>query len=165
MKTITILSLLLFSLTSCSGTPQESAKPKDACQILTRADAEAALGEKVKEPNSRNFGGGEGIATVSNCMYLTANAESFKTLSLLIRSGSASEKAEGRIDAHIADLKKQFGQDYVLEPLSDIANGAVWDPKLLQLTFFKGRDMVILSKHPGTKDELIPIAKKIAGII
>ena len=161
MKITAIVILLLASLTSCSSNSGEGAKQKDACQILTKADAEVILGEKVKDPNSRNFGGGDGVATVSNCMYLTVNHESFKTLSILIRSGAPAEKADGRIDAHIMDLKKQFGQDYVLEPLSDIANGAIWDPKLHQLTFFKGRDMVILSKHPGAKEDLVPIAKKI----
>ena len=152
---------LTLALISCSSQSHDTVKSKDACILLNRADAEAALGDKVKDSSAKNFGGEEGVALVSNCLYATVNTDSYKTISILIRAGAPSELAEGRIQKHSAELKKQFGADYELEPVARIGDGAIWDPKLLQLTFFKGRDMVILSKHPGTKDELIPIAAKI----
>jgi hypothetical protein len=157
------LPLILLVLACCSNQSQENPRALDACSILTKADAQAALGDMVRDANAKNFGGGNGVATVSNCLYSSAGTDTFKTISILIRSGASSEKSDGRIQSHVSDLKKQFGEQYVLEPVSGIADGAVWDPKLNQLTFFKGRDMVILSKHPGTKDELVALATKVAG--
>jgi len=86
------MAVLFFCLTNLSGAP--SGKRIDLAALISKSDAEAALGESVKGPQPRNGEGLDGF--YARCNYYSVNPG--KSLVLRVHHSAA-----GKIEA-----KKQF---------------------------------------------------------
>ena len=139
------------------------AKQVDVAAVITKADAEAALGEPVKEPQPRNGDGTDGY--YSRCNYYSEKPG--KSLVLRVHQSSA-----GKLDA-----KKQFemlsgghGKIEGISGLGDRAgyikgNGQVTGPdeKVMMVYVAKGNALITIG-IAGLDDEMMALnkAKEIA---
>lgn len=149
---------LLCTVTACNkddsaqqvrGTAAELIK--DACALLSKAEAEIVLSTPVAEPTQNRFGGASG-PIVSNCAYHSAS-DTARGVSLLARVADSTETSEGAADRYVQGLRSQFGQAYSVEPVEGFPNGAIWDPSLRQLAVFTGADMLLFSLHGTSPQE------------
>jgi hypothetical protein len=68
---------------------------KDACSLLTAADAEAALGEVVAAPQAQVISpGGDGLAAVSSCRFKPVHSAIGKSVSLMARFSPTPNPAD-----------------------------------------------------------------------
>jgi hypothetical protein len=140
-----------------------SAKQVDVAAVVTKADAEAALGEPVKEPQPRNGDGSDGY--YSRCNYYSEKPGK----SLVLR---VHQSAAGKLDA-----KKQFemlsGGNGKIESISGLGDRAGYikgngqaagpDEKVMMVTSRKGNALVTIG-IAGLDDEMMALnkAKEIA---
>lgn len=138
-------------------------KQVDVAAVVTKADAEAALGEPVKEPQPRNGDGADGY--YSRCNYYSERPGK----SLVLR---VHQSAAGKLDA-----KKQFemlsGGTGKIESISGLgdragyvkgngqANGA--DDKVMMVYVAKGNALITIGLA-GLDDDMAALnkAKEIA---
>jgi hypothetical protein len=140
-----VLLLVGVVLTGCGGSATGASGKSgsiDACQLITKADAEAALGETVKAPENPITG--EGIAVVTSCKYTVAAAPSVNNVSLIVR----------RLDTAAASRKdfEQLKQDTVTklnvtpEDVAGIGDGAIWIGGIYnQLSVLHGKVQLLIS--------------------
>ena len=138
-------------------------KQVDLAAVITKADAEAALGEPVKEPQPRNGDGADGY--YSRCNYYSERPGK----SLVLRVHQATE---GKLDA-----KKQFemlsggsGKIESIRGLGDragytkgIGQGLGGDDKVMMVYVAKGNALITIG-IAGLDDEMAALnkAKEIA---
>ena len=139
------------------------AKQVDVAAVITKADAEAALGEPVKEPQPRNGDGADGY--YSRCNYYSERPGK----SLVLR---VHQSAAGKLDA-----KKQFemlsGGSGKIESISGLGDRAGYvkgngqgtgaDDKVMMVYVAKGNALITIGIG-GLGDEMAALnkAKEIA---
>ena len=139
------------------------ARQVDVAAVITKADAEAALGEPVKEPQPRNGDGADGY--YSRCNYYSERPGK----SLVLR---VHQSAAGKLDA-----KKQFemlsGGNGKIESISGLGDRAGYikgngqgsgaDDKLMMVYVAKGNALITIG-IAGLDDEVAALnkAKEIA---
>jgi hypothetical protein len=139
------------------------AKQVDVAAVITKADAEAALGEPVKEPQPRNGDGADGY--YSRCNYYSERPG--KSLVLRVHQSSA-----GKLDA-----KKQFemlsGGTGKIEGISGLGDRAGYvkgngqgsgaDDKVMMVYVAKGNALITIGIG-GLDDDMTALnkAKEIA---
>jgi hypothetical protein len=140
-----------------------SAKQVDVAAVVTKADAEAALGEPVKEPQPRNGDGSDGY--YSRCNYYSEKPGK----SLVLR---VHQSAAGKLDA-----KKQFemlsGGNGKIESISGLGDRAGYirgngqatgaDDQLMMVYVAKGNALITIG-IAGLDDDMMALnkAKEIA---
>ncbi len=158
-----ILSLAFLAVGGCS--PQASVnKPADACTLMPKGIAEDVLGVKLTEPNSQSFGENPRQTVISNCQYVSTTTQPIGSLTFTIRLGSVPDSAISPAETLIATMKQEFGERYELKKLTGLADGAVWDSSLKQLTVFQGTSTYVWAAPGATsadlEDKLVTLAKK-----
>ena len=139
------------------------AKQVDVAAVITKADAEAALGEPVKEPQPRNGDGADGY--YSRCNYYSEKPGK----SLVLR---VHQSAAGKLDA-----KKQFemlsGGNGKIESINGLGDRAGYikgngqasgpDDKVMMVYVAKGNALITIG-IAGLDDEMMALnkAKEIA---
>ncbi len=139
------------------------AKQVDVAAVITKADAEAALGEPVKEPQPRNGDGADGY--YSRCNYYSERPG--KSLVLRVHQSSAEK----------LDVKKQFdmlssgsGKIENIRGLGDragytkgIGQGSGGDDKVMMVYVAKGNALITIG-IAGLDDDMAALnkAKEIA---
>ncbi len=153
-------------LMSCTKSPQQHGAP-NACALLTESAAEEALGVDLQQAQSQEFGENPRQTVVSNCLFVTKDIESVKTLSLTIRIGGTTDSAVNPATTLISTMKQDFGQRYEPRKVEGLGDGAVWDDSLKQLTVFKGSSTFALAAPgaslPDIENKLTQLAKSILG--
>ena len=155
-------ALLLVCSTNMHGAAAP-AKQVDVAAVITKADAEAALGEPVKEPQPRNGDGADGY--YSRCNYYSERPGK----SLVLR---VHQSAAGKLDA-----KKQFemlsGGNGKIESISGLGDRAGYikgngqasgaDDKVMMVYVAKGSALITIGIG-GLDDEMAALnkAKEIA---
>lgn len=94
-----------------------ASKPIDVAAVVTKADAEAALGQAVKEPQPRNGDGGDGY--YSRCNYYTETGAKC----LVLRFHQAAGKIEAKKQFEM--LSKSTGKIELVSGLGDRAGYSV----------------------------------------
>ena len=158
-----IPGLLLLVVSGCS--PQAPAnKPTDACALMPKEVAEDVLGVKLTQPNSQSFGENPRQTVISNCQYVSTTSKPVGSLTFTIRIGSVSDSALSPAETLIATMKQEFGQRYDLKKVTGLADGAVWDSSLKQLTVFQGTSTYVWAAPGATsgdlEDKLVTLARK-----
>ena len=139
------------------------AKQVDVAAVITKADAEAALGEPVKEPQPRNGDGADGY--YSRCNYYSEKPG--KSLVLRVHQSTASK----------LDAKKQFemlsGSSGKLENIGGLGERAGYvkgngqgsgaDDKVMMVYVAKGNALITIG-IAGLDDDMVALnkAKEIA---
>jgi hypothetical protein len=126
----------------------------DACALLPKADAQAAVGAPVGEPTRE--GGPTAGVTVSICQYLSKPAAGFVRLRVE-RYGSPEM---------LAFVTDDWGKRAGDEPISGLGSRAVWSSKGRQLKILAERDVLALDLEPAAgagplRDQARALAKKI----
>ena len=165
MKLLSIVAAVAVSL--FAGTQLQAAaapaKQLDVAAVITKDDAEAALGEPVKEPQPRNGDGADGY--YSRCNYYSEKPG--KSLVLRVHQSSA-----GKLDA-----KKQFemlsGGTGKIESISGLGDRAGYvkgngtatgaDDKVMMIYVAKGNALITIGLG-GLDDDMAALnkAKEIA---
>ena len=154
---------LLLATTASVHAAAAPVKQVDLAAVITKADAEAALGEPVKEPQPRNGDGADGY--YSRCNYYSERPGK----SLVLR---VHQSTEGKLDA-----KKQFemlsggsGKIESIRGLGDragyskgIGQGFGGDDKVMMVYVAKGNALITIGIG-GLDDEMAALnkAKEIA---
>ena len=172
-----IIGLLLVAGISCGcGSGGESAskgagavQPLKACELLTKADVEAALGVTVDEPLA-SFQENKDIRFwMSQCSYYSKNPESPKKgrgVGLMIQNSRNADPVKA-LEDYTASLKKALGDAYNAQTIDGVGARAVWNGSVKQLTIFEGSYMLIVSMvSPGQEERVVletakTLAKKV----
>jgi hypothetical protein len=152
----------------CSIPLQAAGKP-NACQILTKADAESLLGQPAKDGKHGMMenDGSNGTAAMSQCIYSSVASYS-KSVDLAIRISPPSEKINASIDQIKKNLKELAGGT---EPqnVSGVGDSAFWAPvgqgayRSVQLNVFRGTSIYLIISVRGFPDpQAMEKAKTIA---
>ncbi len=157
-----VLLILVVGLAGC-GDDQRAKKqlPKalQACELLTRAQLEAVIGEVFGETGPETHQEQEDY-WMSSCSYYS-EVKSIRA-GLLIRPNLGQGGAEG-LALLEAKLKETFGQAYKLEPVEGVGESAGWEASGKQLTIFQGPYILILSAAGPTitDGESLELSKKL----
>ena len=166
MKLVSFAAACAVAMLACAAQLQAAAAPVkqvDVSAVITKADAEAALGEPVKEPQPRNGDGADGY--YSRCNYYSERPG--KSLVLRVHQSSA-----GKLDA-----KKQFemlsGGAGKIESISGLGDRAGYvkgngsssgaDDKVMMVYVAKGNALITIGLA-GLEDDMAALnrAKEIA---
>ena len=165
MRLLPIIAASALSLVVSASVEGAAAPGKqvDVAAVITKADAEAALGEVVKEPQPRNGDGTDGY--YSRCNYYSEKPG--KSLVLRVHQAAA-----GKLDA-----KKQFemlsGGNGKIESISGLVDRAGYikgngqasgaDEKVMMVYVAKGNALITIG-IAGLDDEMMALnkAKEIA---
>ena len=165
MRLLPAIAAPALSLVICMSAHSAVAPGKqvDVAAVITKADAEAALGEVVKEPQPRNGDGADGY--YSRCNYYSEKPG--KSLVLRVHQAAA-----GKLDA-----KKQFemlsGGNGKIESISGLGDRAGYikgtgqasgpDEKVMMVYVAKGNALITIG-IAGVEDEMMALnkAKEIA---
>jgi hypothetical protein len=152
MRTSTLAVVLAIGLASTTGAAEQ--KGLDACALLTRAEAEAAVGATVGEPDRQ--GGPTAGITLSTCQYFAKP-----------RTGVVRLSAE-RYDS--ADLLKMVTEDFGKEDGDEMVPGlgqrAVWRSRGDVLKVIVDRDLLSLTLVPvsdgkAPKEKVVALMRKV----
>jgi hypothetical protein len=139
-----VLLLVGLVLAGCGGSATGASGqsgPIDACQLITKADAEAALGEAVKAPENPITG--EGLAAVTSCKYTVASAPSVNNVSLIVRRLDSADAAKADFD----QLKKDMEPKLNVTPndVPGLGDAAFWSGGAVnQLAVLKGKVQLLI---------------------
>ena len=139
---------------SSSATPVTAL---DACTLLTKQEAAAALGEAVKEPTSTGAGSAvtPGInAAVSSCDYESATTTHDVKLNVYRSSPDLAAQLRQTYQAVVCAKK---------EPLSGLGDVACWyDSNHGELQVLKGATLLVveLSRRGDATEAITTVAKK-----
>jgi hypothetical protein len=153
MKLLSLIVLIML----CSISLQSAGK-LDACLIFTKADAEALLGQPVKDGRHgiMESDGSGGTAIMSQCVYHTV-ADYGKSADLVIRKSPSSEKVSASIDT----VRKTLKEMATAEPqnISGVGDTAFWAPigqgafHSIQLSVFRGTSIYLIISVKGFPDQ------------
>ena len=135
--------------------------PLQACELLTRAEAEAILEGTVDEPERKAKEDKESKSWMSMCTYYSPQKE--RGAGLLIQTSSADPVKA--LEAHTASLKEALGDAYKPQAIDGIGGAAIWDGSAKQLTIFQGAYKLVVTAR-GTRleeDVALETAKSAAG--
>jgi hypothetical protein len=145
----------------------------DACQLLTKADAEASLGGTVKDPLRNVSQTADGKTTVSDCTYSqplptgTTDITKIGTAGLLIRKAATQAEANQVFADAMKQSKSLSGVDAI--SINGVGDKAYWaGGSLTQMNVLKGDAWYIVNVHvPGGNEEqkALDLAKTIIGKI
>ena len=145
---------MVSTLTNLSGAPEK--KAIDLAAIVTKTDASSALGEPVKDPQSRNDEGADGY--YSRCNYYSQNPG--RSLVLRLRQASA-----GQLEP-VKQLEELMAGNVKIKPLSGFGDKAALASEgaqnglshLLMLYVVKGNALVTVGIG-GVDDEKAALEK------
>jgi hypothetical protein len=145
---------LVSTLTNLSGAPEK--KAIDLAAIVTKTDASSALGELVKDPQSRNDEGADGY--YSRCNYYSQNPG--RSLVLRLRQASAGQLEPAK------QLEELMAGNVKIKPLSGFGDKAALASEgaqnglshLLMLYVVKGNALVTVGIG-GVDDEKAALEK------
>ncbi len=147
--------------------PAKASAAKDACSLMTSADAQAVLGEEVGPPqqDDRASSGVEGSA----CKFRSSQSRGLraKTLTLTVRysatdlSGSAAGMKESLVSGGFKNVREIPG----------VGNAALWATNtvmgkaMAELTVRKGKNVMLTIVIMGVADEATALehAKELAA--
>jgi hypothetical protein len=149
---IIIWLLMLLSLSALllgCGAGQESSAggsefpaPVQACELLTKAEAEAMIGASVDEPQETYREEEELNHWMSMCNYYSPE-KNFSLGITIIPHGRDVTGVEA-FAQYEAELKEGLGDDYKMEVVSRVGDYAGWESSTKQLTIFQGPLMIIV---------------------
>ncbi|MHB1042081.1 MAG: hypothetical protein ACYC0Q_04505 [Eubacteriales bacterium] len=165
-----IFCVLLFAA-GCGGSgkgvvPQDKTEGKkdsakvliSPCALLTKVEAEAALGEQVKEPESRDTKNPLGQKI---CLYspVSDKSENFIQLSLVQNEGMTNTLREQGYN--VEQLYKETKENLAeVKPVSGIGDEAFWGTNGLHI--LKGNVYLNISVGNTSKPENLELAKDLA---
>lgn len=140
---------------------QAFADAKDACSLITSADAQSAIGEPVGPPQNQNRSFGAGDA--ASCKYRSTVGKAFsaKSVSLTIHSNGADVSGSA---GSIADNLKSAGFENV-QQVPGVGSAAVWGTNSAmgraqgELTVLKGKSIMLVILITGIPDQAQALAK------
>ncbi|HVM91060.1 MAG TPA: hypothetical protein VMU11_04160 [Verrucomicrobiae bacterium] len=145
----------------------------DACQLLTKADAEATLHGTVKDPLRNVSQTADGKTTVSDCTYSqplpagSTDISKIGTAGLLIRKAASQAEADKVFTDAMNQSKTLSGVDAVA--ISNLGDRAYWaGGSLTQMNVLKGDAWYIVNVNlPGGNAEqaALDLAKTVIGKI
>jgi hypothetical protein len=145
------VSLLLSLLLSGAG----FAASKDACSLVTGADAEAALGEPVGPPQSQSRPSPQGDGSV--CRFRSTQSKGLKGKTLSVTAHYATSDISGSMGA-MADNLKAAGFENV-KPVSGVGDEAFFASRSAmgritgELSVRKGKSILIDIMITGLSDD------------
>ncbi|WP_022664084.1 hypothetical protein [Desulfospira joergensenii] len=117
--------------------------PVQACDLLTKSEVESLINDSVDDPRKTFKEQKNPRHWMSTCNYFSK--EKNISIGLMIiphgRKGSAAEV----YTRHEAELKKNLGENYRMEPVAGVGEKAGWDEETKQLTIFQGPYMLLLT--------------------
>lgn len=125
-----------------------------ACDLLTKADVEAALGGPVDEPRQTSRDDEDRQFWMTQCDYYSPQQE--RGAGLMIQSSANADPVKA-LEAHVASLKESLGDAYQVQPIAGVGEAAVWDASTKQLTIFDGAHMLILTVTGGGQEESVAL--------
>jgi hypothetical protein len=147
---LAFLSCLFICFVVVATVPAWSAT-KDACSLITAADAQAALGEPVSPP--RNEPRPEGSA----CRFRSAQGASLTAKTVTLSAHYSDTDVSGN-DSGMADNLKAAGFKNV-QQVSGVGDAAVWGATTMlgrpagELTVRKGKNLILTIIISGIADE------------
>lgn len=123
----------------CGGGGESASKssaapaPLKACELLTKAEAEAILEGSVDEPTQQSKEDKESQSWMSTCNYYSPQKET--GIGLLIQNSPDGDPAKA-LETLTASLKKTLGDAYKPQAIDGIGGAAAWDGSAKQLTVF-----------------------------
>ncbi len=143
----------LFAFSFRSALPALAAV-KDACSVITPADAQAVLGEPVGPAKSATQAAGPGDGFV--CKYKSTIGNAFRAKSLSVTVQYSRTDLTGSANG-IAESEKQTGyQDVHMVP--GVGSAAVWGTLSMpgrpqgELTVFKGKNVMLIILVKGVEE-------------
>jgi hypothetical protein len=156
MRTVTAaaaFTALVCTLTNLHGAEQ---KRIDVAEIITKADAEAALGEAVKDPQARNDEGADGY--YSRCNYYSENPG--KSLVLRVRQVSAGQfEPKKQLEEMSAGNPKLKPVSGVGEKAAVVRDGPEKGPSHLLMLYVAKKNVFVTVGISGVDDEKIATEK------
>jgi hypothetical protein len=161
---IALLSCLLTGLVVLAPVPA-SAAAKDACSLITSADAQAALGEPVSPPRNEPRPG------ASACRFRSTQGSALSAKTLTVTAHYSDTDVSGN-EAGMAESLKAAGYKNV-QQVSGVGDGAVWGTNSMmghptgELTVRKGKNLILTIIISGIQDEATALtrAKALAASI
>jgi len=145
----------------------------DACQLLTKADAEASLGGAVKDPLRNVSQTADGSVTVSDCTYSqplpagSTDITKIGTAGLLIRKAASQAEATKVFGDAKTQSKTLSGVDAIT--VANVGDQAYWSGgSLTQMNVLKGDAWYIINvRVPGGNEQqkALDLAKTVIGKI
>jgi len=153
---IALLSCLFTGLVVLAPVPA-SAAAKDACSLITAADAQAALGEPVSPPRNEPRPG------ASACRFRSTqgSALSAKTVTLSVHYSDTDVSGN---DTGMAETLKAAGYKNVHQ-VSGVGDAAIWGTNSMmgrpmgELTVRKGKNLILTIIISGIQDEATALAR------
>jgi hypothetical protein len=148
---LAILGLLAMPVLSSASinTPQDV----EACQLLTRAEIQSALGQPV--PEGLKDDGTTGEMKFSHCTYFKEKGSQLTTMLLTVWTYKSEDVVKQSFEASI----KEAGD---MEKVTGVGDGAFWWKD--KTTFFVIKDNHMVSMFLGEDVASLEAAKKLAGI-
>lgn len=148
---------VLVMLVGCSGSKTDSAGGKkpigkvDACALLTKDDAEAALGGSVNAPTTNNIE--QGGTVVSQCHYSSMSGSTIKQVGVLARQSPTADEARQAFQRAQGAAKDLSGTEP--QKIAGLGDDAYWTGgNLAQLNVLKDNVWLIVTANPGQGDRL-----------
>lgn len=132
-----LVVLISLALASCNASDQGSSAPRsvgNACSLVTKAEAEAALGRPLQDP------AGAGASTASMCQYLAADGIHNVTLQLHPGAGAS-------FDGYVRELEASL--KVKATPVASLGEKAVTDGDRLIVLHDKHFFIVTLGSEHG----------------
>jgi hypothetical protein len=146
-----------------------SAAVKDACTVITSADAEAVLGEPVgpPQPATRSSGSGDG----SECKFRSAQGKALSRKSVSITVTYTADDLSGTSGGISSNLQSAGFKN--VHDVSGVGDRAVWGVTSMlgkamdELTVLKGKHTMLIIITIGLQDETAALdrAKALAAKI
>lgn len=160
--TILLLITALLFITGCS---KEEKLPEaiHACQIFSDDEVNTLFDPTVERPPREMFKENETYGTwMSSCNYYSPKTNLSAGI-MLQPFFPHSKDAESAYNNFVKGMKSNLS-DYNPDLIKDVGEMALWNDQLGQLTFFQGKQMVIVSimQKGKTPEEKLGFCKKIA---
>ncbi len=141
-----------------AAAPALAQEPFDACQVLTREDAEKVLGVEAAAPAEAANPKVRRPRFVPACSYTASKDGKPLAASVQFRFGRSNGELKGTFD----DARLQWQT----KPLLIGGEDAFWSGKTGQIHVLKGRAWITLSAGPVKESERdIEVARKLAEIV
>jgi hypothetical protein len=163
MKILTGILVLGFSVCEFAS----AATAKDACSLITPADAQAALGEPVGTPQSTPRSGGQSEGSM--CRFRSTQGSAFKAKSLSLTVQYSSVNLTGSAPSMAADLKSAGFQN--VQKIDGVGDAAIWGTSSMmgrsmgELSVIKGKSIMVIIIISGIPDQAVALdhAKALAA--